>query len=257
MPDSRAQRPGLLAKLDRWTRHPVVSNVAAGLLVVGIVALISWGASQIFGNGTAASRSSGSSSAGSGSTAVIQSNGSDGTAAPARSLGPQLTASQLAAVLIPGSKYEAIAGTSLGTDTVNYSLRGGIAALKLCSSTIPAVGLGADSSSAFAAPSAYFGSDAATFAGDGAEQFLATAAAQAATCGWRALPGQKLDDQVVRLTTDMPFNTEPLHYDVILIRSGAAVLEIGTATISGSHSSDAEKLADDAAVALAQATHHA
>ena len=133
--------------------------------------------------------------------------------------------------------------------------------LKLCNSAIQIPGLGADSSSSYQSVTVvpgdiYFGSDAASFAGRGAEQLLTTAASQGPTCGWRPIPGPRLDDQVVRLTTDQagPESTT-LHDDVILVRSGAAVLEVGTAVFGGSHSNDAEMLAEGAAQRLAQAEH--
>jgi hypothetical protein len=194
------------------------------------------------------------------------SSSSQSPATPARrtvSLGRQLTAEQLAPVLVPQSAYQklpdVVSGGIFQRDTSDYALQGGLPSLKLCSAAIRAPGLGADSAMSYEdvtvlPGNVYYGSDAASFVGRGAEQLLATAAAQAPTCGWRSLPGDRLDDQVVRLTTDQagPENTS-LHDDVILVRSGAAVLEIGTAVFSGSHSNDAEILAEGAARRLAQA----
>jgi serine/threonine protein kinase len=174
-------------------------------------------------------------------------------------LGPQLTAQQLAATLTPLAEFNnlldpADQGT-LYPDTSAYALQGGLPVLKLCNAAIPVQGLGADSNSAYnSGTTRYYGSDAASLAGQGAQQLLSTAGAQAQTCGWRSLPGPQLDDQVVRLTTDQNGpGSSPLHDDVILIRDTATVLEIGSATASGSHSSDAEKIAEDGAKRLALA----
>lgn len=177
---------------------------------------------------------------------------------------PQLTASQLTAILVPQSAYQKLPDFSgeagVLADTANYALHGGVPSLMLCNSAIKIPGLGADSASSYqgftASGNVFIGSDAASFAGAGAEQLLSSAAAEGPTCGWRSIPGPRLDDQVVRLTTDQAGPTNmTLHDDVILVRSGAAVLEIGSAVFSGSHSSDTETLAESAAQRLAQAEH--
>lgn len=178
------------------------------------------------------------------------------------SLGRQLTSARLNAVLVPQSDYQklpTVSDNGLQADSDSYALQGGIPSLKLCNSPIQAPGLGADSSSSYESVTVlpgniYFGSDAGSFSGQGAAELLSTAASQGPSCDWRSLPGPQLDDQVVRLTKDQsgPEDTT-LHNDLILVRSGAAVLEVGTAVFSGSHSADAEMLAEGAARRLAQA----
>ena len=154
------------------------------------------------------------------------------------SAGPTLSAMQLEAVLVPGAAYNRLLPDFYGTpdqDPDSYALQGGIPALKLCNSPLPAPGLGNDASSAYRAvpagarPFIYFASDAASFTGGGAAQFLAAASEQGPARGWRLLPGP--DSQFVRLTMDVQSpNGDTLHGDVILVRSGFAVGEVGTAT---------------------------
>jgi hypothetical protein len=179
-----------------------------------------------------------------------------------QSLGRQLTATQANAILVPKSAYEKLPSASNGivdADSDSYALQGGIPALKLCNSAIQIPGAGADASSSYKSVTVlpgdiYFGSAAASFAGQGAKQLLVKAKSEGPTCGWRSLSGARLDDQTVRLTTDQEGpEGNTLHDDVILVRSGAAVLEVGTAVFSGSHSSDAEILAEGAAKGLAHA----
>ncbi len=234
-----------------WRRHPLVA-VSPVVLVVALAAAL-WFSTPASSPGKGHSG---------GGTRTQRSGGKKLVPGPA--LGPQLTANQLKPVLVSQAAWQGIVPSSydpstIGQDTSNYALQGGLPALKLCSATIPAPGLGADVSSAYdliGEPTIYYASDAASFAGQGAKQLVSAAAAQAPNCGWRSLPGPQLDDQVVRLTMDQngPTGT-PLHDDVILVRDGAAVTEVATATVSGTHSADAESLAQGAAQRLAQAEH--
>jgi hypothetical protein len=238
----------------------VIAAVVGGLILAGVLGVIrsmSSGQSRVTSShSTSSSGSHGPPAGGSGST---------GPTGSTTSPGPQLTASQLTAILVPRSAYQKLPDFSgsagVLADTSNYALQGGVPSLTLCNSAIRIPGLGADSASSYqggftTSGNAYIGSDAASFAGTGAAQLLSSAAAQGQTCGWRSIPGPRLDDQVVRLTTDQAGPSEvTLHDDVILVRSGAAVLEIGSAVFSGSHSSDAETLAEGAAQRLAQAEH--
>jgi hypothetical protein len=165
--------------------------------------------------------------------------------------------------LVPASAYNRLLPDFydlLDQDSGSYALQGGISALKLCNTELPTPGLGPDSSSAYVSvppgvrPNIYFGSDAASFTGSGAVQFLKAAGQQAPACGWRSLPGPPLDSQTVRLTMDVRSpDSDTLHGDVILVRAGKAVAAIATATVSGSHSSDAEGLAEGVAKRLALA----
>lgn len=252
-----SERHGLRAVL----RHPVIAAVVSGLILAGI-----FGALRSMSSGQSRVSSSRSTSpSGSPKGPPAGGPGSTGTTGSTTSLGPQLTASQLTAILVPQSAYQKLPDFSgdagVLADTSNYALQGGVPSLKLCNSAIRIPALGADSSSSYqggftAEGNAYIGSDAASFEGTGAEQLLSSAAAQGPTCGWRIIPGPRLDDQVIRLTTDKTGPSEViLHDDIILVRSGAAVLEIGSAVFSGSHSSDAETLAEGAAQRLAQAEH--
>ena len=139
--------------------------------------------------------------------------------------------------------------------------RADFSSLKLCNSSIQTSGFKGDSSFSYESVTVlpgniYFGSDAASFAGLGAKQLLDDAASEGPSCDWSSVYGRRLDDQSVRLTKDQegPEGTT-LRDDVILVRSGAAVVEVGTAVFSGSHSSDAEILAEGAAQRLAHAEH--
>ncbi len=178
------------------------------------------------------------------------------------SLGVELTAAQLAPVLVPSASYRRLFPDFydlLNQDGNNRALQGGIPSLHLCNGPLPTVGLGAETASSYVSvppgvrPNIYFGSNAASFSGMGAKVFLDNAAQEAPTCGWRILPGAILDDQVVRLTMDQQDPDGDVHADVILVRKEACVVEIGTATTSGTHSSDAEIIAVGAATRLAQA----
>ena len=187
------------------------------------------------------------------------------TPAGGASLGPTLSADQLTPVLVKLSAYQPLLGQygSANPDASSYGLQGGIPALQLCNSKIPTPGLAADTATSYVgypsnSPTSYFGSDAASFTGQGAREFVSAAARQALVCGWRSLPGKQLDDQVVRLTTDQQSpNNDMLHDDVILIRDKSCVLEIGLAESSGTHSSDADALAVAAARRLALAVNGA
>jgi hypothetical protein len=240
-------------------RQPVIVAVISSLIVAGILGAIR---SMSSGQGRVSSSPSTSSAASHGPPADTGSTGSTGSTTSPR---PQLTTSQLTAILVAQSAYQKLPDFSgpagVLADASNYALQGGVASLRLCNSVIHILELGADSTSSYqggftSSGNAYIGSDAGSFDGTGAEQLLSSAASQGRTCGWRSIPGPRLDDQVVRLTTDQAGPSQvTLHDDVILVRSGATVLEIGSAVFSGSHSSDAETLAEGAAQGLAQAEH--
>jgi hypothetical protein len=174
---------------------------AAGVLV-GLI-LISAIASSLQKKGTSTSSSS---------ARAGRAQSSSGSRKRRRPLGPQLTAAQLSAVLVPKSAFQKLPGASDGifdSDSDSYALQGGIPSLKLCNAPIQIPGLRADSFESWESVTVlpgdiYFGSDAASFSGQGAKQLLATAGAQATTCGWRSVPGPRLDDQVVRITTNQP-----------------------------------------------------
>ena len=198
--------------------------------------------------------------------ATTASKGGAGSSAQrhATATGRMLTALQLRPVLVPSRSFKRLLpeGYGFGSDSGTYVLFGGLAALKLCNSAIAPAGLGPDTSSSYFTGDVdnewYFGSDAASFAGAGAQRLLATAAMQARSCGWRALPGPKLGSQVVRLTTDRKDpNDKSLHTDVILVRDRGSVLEVAGATSTGTHSSDIERLADSAASRLVRAVREA
>jgi hypothetical protein len=236
----------------RQRRRLALVSAGALVLAAGIaIAVVASGGSSSRGN---------TSSTHTGTTTTTQST-TNTTQPP---LGPQLTAAQLTPVLVPQSAFDKLLPDfyppPTDQDQSAYALHGGLPSLNLCSSPIPASGLGADTSSSYRAipygvrATIYFGSDAGSFAGQGAATFLNTAAARGSTCGWRSLPGPTLDDQVVRLTSDQQNpDANTLHDDVILVRDRSCVVEVATATTAGTHSSDAETLADDAAKRLAQA----
>jgi hypothetical protein len=225
------------------------TNIVAGLIVAGIFAV----------GGILIARAAHSLSTTSPPSGVSKPTPPPGKRALAR----QLTSTQLNAILVPKSAYQKLPGTDgiVQADSDSYALQGGLPSLKLCNAPIQIPGIGADSSSSYESVTVlpgniYFGSHAASFAGQGARQLLPEAASEGPTCGWRSLPGPGLDDQSVRLTTDQEGpEGATLHDDVILVRSGAAVLEVGTAVFSGSHSSDAEMLAEGAAKRPAHAEH--
>ena len=219
-------------------RHPIIAAVLAGLILAAVL-----------GGGRSNTPSSQSSS--------IPTSPTNTKSTPTL---PQPSATQLQAVLVPASAYHRLLPDFydlLDQDSDSYALQGGIPALKLCNSALPTSDLGPDSASAYvsvpvgARPNIYYGSDAASFTANGATQFLAAAAQQAPTCGWRSLPGPPLGSQTIRLTMDVQSpGGDTLYGDVILVRAGSAVAEIATATVSGSHSADAEGLAEGVAKRL-------
>jgi hypothetical protein len=176
---------------------------------------------------------------------------------------PELSSQQLAAVLVPEASYDKVLPESydpLEEDHEQGALQGGISKLKLCSAAIPVehhlrAENGLSYSAISAGPTIHFGSEAGSFdTRQSAELLLQTAKEEGEGCGWRALDGALLGEQVVRLTTDKQSSEDtPLHVDLILMRDRGVVVEIGSETVSGAHSAQAEVLAEGAATRLARA----
>jgi hypothetical protein len=232
--------------------HPAMLWVGVGLGLLG-VALIA--------------------SAGSGKGTPPHHPGTPPTTIPTPASGetvPELSDTALQAILVPKSEYapllpEYYEKVEEDENAVKFALQEGVPKLTLCNASIPATGLGPDAAAAYRGEplgvraNIYFGSDAASFSTrQAAEAWMKQAEEEGTGCGWRALEGPQLDDQTVRLTKDQSGEEyEGRKADVVLVRAGGSVLEVGTETTKGSHSADASRLAEGAALRLARAVHRA
>ncbi len=256
----------------RWRRHPFLWLTGAGILAIAILAAVlalEAGGTKRPSGVIAAKKTKPSTpttpTTSPGATSSTKTTQPAPASASGSSLGPQLNSTQQAQVLVSQSLIESVLGANYASpnvDSSNYALFGGIQTLSLCSqATVAAPGFAGDEPTSYVIqaygtlPTAYVGSDVATFNGQGAVEFMANVRREAATCQWLQLSNAPIPgNQVIRLTTQQVGPDQvKLNDDLILVRDGPNVLEVGSATGDGTHSAEALTWAKAGAQSLAHA----